>query len=198
MKMAETEQKEIKSGSKKPESQTFDFISKSAVFSVLIGGFLGTAARALIFIIIPTMGADVIVNIVGSFLVGFFMFLPSIKNEATDSTGKLKLSKRLFIGTGFLGGFTTFSYFMLSPFLSIVPSGPIIDPDVVPSFTWNFVIQFSIYVTIVAFLGMVAAAIGKYAAEKWFKRRQENHKYGAEGPDANDEYTKGDNLKGVA
>ncbi len=196
--MAETEQKENKSGSKKSNSETFDFLSGSAVFSVMMGGFLGTAARALIFILIPTMGADVIVNIIGSFFVGFFMFLPSIKNEELGQTGKLKLSKRLFIGTGFLGGFTTFSYFMLSPFLLIVPSGPIMDPDVVPSFTWDFVIQFSIYVTIVAFLGVVAAAIGKYAAEKWFKPGQGKHEYHTEDSDTNDEYVKGDNSKGVA
>lgn len=196
--MAETEQKEIKSESKKSNRDIFDFVSKSAVFSVLIGGFSGTAARALVFILIPTMGADVIVNIIGSFLVGFIMFLPSIKNEAIDPTGKLKLNKRLFIGTGFLGGFTTFSYFMLSPFLSIVPSGPIMDPDVVPSFTWAFVIQFSVYVTIVTFLGLIAAAIGKYAAEKWFKQARENRKYRPEEPESNDEYVKGDNSKGVA
>lgn len=175
-------------------------MSESAVFSVLTGGFLGTAARAIIFTIVPTAGADIIVNIIGSFLIGFFMFLPSIQNEfqnelsgnqTTDQSndqsnnqlnnpaGKTKLNKRLFIGTGFLGGFTTFSYFMLSPFLSAFDGAA--NPenfDLISIITPNFMIQYLIYVMLIIVIGIIAAAIGKYCAEKLFKGKDGELKNG--------------------
>lgn len=171
--MAEPEQK-IKLDLKKSKSDTFDFLTKSAVFSVFVGGFLGTVARTFIFIITPTAGADIFVNIVGSFLIGFLMFLPAVKNEMPDiHSDKLKLNKRLFIGTGFLGGFTTFSYFMLSPFLTVFDETA---AGLTSIMTGSFMIQYLIYVTFIILIGIFAAFLGKYCAEKMFKNKDKNLK----------------------
>lgn len=195
------EEKNKLSATDPADLKTFGFLSKSAVVSVLIGGFLGTATRALIFIFMPSMVSDVVVNVVGSFFVGFLMFLPALRNEpSNDHSGEMKINKRLFIGTGFLGGFTTFSYFMLSPFLSVM-DGTRLPTEVVPSFTWDFIVQFSIYVTVVAVLGVIAAAVGKYIAQNWFCKHLNAAPNSSAEEDArgmNDAYDKGDNLKGVS
>ncbi|WNY23847.1 Putative fluoride ion transporter CrcB [Methanimicrococcus hongohii] len=184
-KRKDEERNEKISDSKKLKSDTFDFISVSTVFSVLIGGFFGAVLRAFFFAIIPT-GADIFVNMIGSFLIGFFMFLPSVRNEKvktkaktkTDESGlklsEFKLNKHYFIGTGFLGGFTTFSYFIFAPFLAADSF-----------FTPIFLIQFLIYTLLITGAGILAAAAGKFAAEKLSKNgnrkeRSDNLKAGSD------------------
>ncbi|MFJ4223914.1 fluoride efflux transporter FluC [Microbacterium sp. NPDC089695] len=72
---------------------------------VFLGGTVGTAARLALGLWIPDAGgfpiATFTVNIVGSFLIGLLAArLPS----TTDL--------RVLLGTGVLGGFTTYSAFM--------------------------------------------------------------------------------------
>ncbi len=81
------------------------------VFLVGIGGFIGSIARYLVSIIMskfffmPTFPIGTfIVNIVGSLIIGIIYALYS-KGEF------LTTEWRLFLATGFCGGFTTFSSF---------------------------------------------------------------------------------------
>lgn len=169
----------------------FVFLSKSAVFSVMAGGFLGTVARVLVFFVLPSMKGDVFANIIGSFCIGFFMFRPSVKNENENiPPEKFKINKRHFIGTGFLGSFTTFSSFMFNPFLSVLPENLLIPSDITPIFTWIFIIRFLIYVTAVSLLGLTAAAAGKYAAERGFKRKAAPRGKGIDKSGTDDEFIK--------
>jgi CrcB protein len=75
--------------------------------AVFVGGALGTGARALLSVALPASPTSwpwptFIVNMVGSFLLGYFV---------TRLQERLPLSsyRRPFLGTGLCGGLTTFS-----------------------------------------------------------------------------------------
>ncbi len=77
---------------------------------ICIGGALGTGSRYLIGVwAAKTLGAGfpygtLIVNVVGSFLISVVMYL-------SIDAGVIPLAVRLFLTTGFMGGFTTYSSF---------------------------------------------------------------------------------------
>ncbi|MBK8465547.1 MAG: fluoride efflux transporter CrcB [Chloracidobacterium sp.] len=87
----------------------------SKILSVAIGGSLGAVARHLINISplatvfdkfpFPTF----VINIVGSFLIGFLMIIFADKMEVNENL-------RMAIIVGFLGAFTTFSTFEMEVF----------------------------------------------------------------------------------
>src|SRR5699024_8501218 len=76
-----------------------------AMALVFVGGAAGTAVReAAGLLMAPTLGevpVTLAVNVVGAFLLGALLHFP---NRRTSADGQ-----RLLIGTGFLGGFTTYS-----------------------------------------------------------------------------------------
>lgn len=76
---------------------------------VAAGGTVGTALRALVTIVIPPLGhfpvATFGINILGAFLLG--ALLESLARRGPDEGGRRAL--RLLLGTGVLGGFTTYS-----------------------------------------------------------------------------------------
>lgn len=81
-----------------------------ALMLVGTGGFLGSVARYLVGLMFAPLApgfpfATLTVNIVGSFLIGFF-------GELAVSTTLVSPEARLFLVTGFCGGFTTFSAYM--------------------------------------------------------------------------------------
>ena len=81
-----------------------------ALMLVGTGGFLGSVARYLVGLIFAPLApgfpfATLTVNIVGSFLIGFL-------GELAVSTTLVSPEARLFLVTGFCGGFTTFSAYM--------------------------------------------------------------------------------------
>ncbi|MFB9905158.1 fluoride efflux transporter FluC [Allokutzneria oryzae] len=76
----------------------------SALLTVAAGGILGALARYGIAAAVPVQAAGFPwstfgVNVIGCLLIGMLMSLPA------------KGLRRLFLGTGVLGGFTTFSGF---------------------------------------------------------------------------------------
>lgn len=73
---------------------------------VALGGALGTAARLALTLAIPDAGgfpfAIITANVVGAFLIGILTAWP------TDGP---RADLKIFLGTGILGGFTTYSAF---------------------------------------------------------------------------------------
>ncbi len=81
-----------------------------ALMLVGTGGFIGSVARYAVGLIFAPLApgfpfATFTVNIVGSFLIGFL-------GELAVSTTLVSPEARLFLVTGFCGGFTTFSAYM--------------------------------------------------------------------------------------
>jgi len=70
-------------------------------FAVGAGGMLGAMARAGIFEAISSMAGLWAVNLMGSFIIGY----------AAARFQKKSAEFRLFLSTGFVGSFTTFSAF---------------------------------------------------------------------------------------
>ncbi len=80
------------------------------IFTVFLGGALGTLVRYAIALTVPSIGlfplSTFVVNVLGSFLIGI-LYAILVKRRKRDPEGSDDLY-RLF-GTGVLGGFTTYS-----------------------------------------------------------------------------------------
>lgn len=78
---------------------------------VFAGGALGTLSRYLLALVIPAWGgmplATFLVNVTGAFLLGWL--LVALTHRGPDHGARRTL--RLLLGTGFLGGYTTYSAF---------------------------------------------------------------------------------------
>ncbi|NUJ87661.1 CrcB family protein [Plantibacter sp. MCCC 1A11337] len=76
---------------------------------VALGGAIGTGAREAISLAVPPIGGVPVailgINVVGAFLLG--LLLESLLRRGPDDGRRRDL--RLFLGTGVLGGFTTYS-----------------------------------------------------------------------------------------
>lgn len=74
---------------------------------VLVGGAVGTAAREGLVLALPALGvvAILLINVVGAFALG--VLLEALARSGPDE-GRRRLA-RLGLGTGFCGGFTTYS-----------------------------------------------------------------------------------------
>jgi CrcB protein len=76
---------------------------------VAAGGAVGTAAREAVSLAVPPAGALPVailaVNLVGAFVLG--VLLEALQRRGPDEGGRRLL--RLAAGTGFCGGFTTYS-----------------------------------------------------------------------------------------
>lgn len=75
----------------------------------LLGGTLGTAAREALSLAIPSLGGIPVaifgINLLGAFLLG--LLLESLARLGPDEG--LRRRVRILVGTGFMGGFTTYS-----------------------------------------------------------------------------------------
>lgn len=92
------------------------------ILPISVGAILGAVLRYYVSswfnIVIFGFGWGIIIcNIVGSFLMGVFV-------EAGESVWHISPSVRLWIATGFLGSFTTFSTFSLQA-ITVLRSGDI-------------------------------------------------------------------------
>jgi CrcB protein len=76
---------------------------------VFVGGALGTLARYLLGLVVPTVGgfplATFAVNLVGAFALG--LLIEALLRAGNDTGWRQRV--RLLLGPGFLGGFTTYS-----------------------------------------------------------------------------------------
>lgn len=81
----------------------------SLIGLVALGGALGTAARVGATLVVPSWGAFdaaiFAVNVVGAFVLG--VLLERLLRSGPDEGTRRRV--RLFVGTGVLGGFTTYS-----------------------------------------------------------------------------------------
>ena len=80
-----------------------------AIALVVVGGTLGAASREGIILALPSIGdfpvAIFVVNVLGAFLLG--LLLESLTRRRT--AGHRAAQLRALLGTGFCGGFTTYS-----------------------------------------------------------------------------------------
>jgi CrcB protein len=76
---------------------------------VAAGGLAGTATRELVTLAVPTVGgfpaATFLINVSGAFVLG--LLLHALARRGPDEGRRRAV--RLLIGTGFCGGFTTYS-----------------------------------------------------------------------------------------
>lgn len=77
-----------------------------ALALVAIGGFAGSNLRYLVGLLVPGMGGTLVVNVVGSLLLGSLLY-------AGRYAGTLSGETRTVLATGFLASFTTYSTFAL-------------------------------------------------------------------------------------
>ena len=118
------------------------------MLAIAIGGALGSVARYALNIAIQSRYADpfplgiMVINVGGSFLLGFLMRL-SLETTA------LSPELRLFLTTGFCGGFTTFSTFSYDA-LTLFETGPLRS-------AWTYVIGSVVLSVLAAFGGVFSA-----------------------------------------
>lgn len=81
----------------------------AVIAMVALGGAIGTGAREAISLAVPPVGGVPVailgINVVGAFLLG--VLLETLLLRGPDTGRRRDL--RLFLGTGVLGGFTTYS-----------------------------------------------------------------------------------------
>ncbi|MEJ7740026.1 MAG: CrcB family protein [Chitinophagaceae bacterium] len=110
-----------------------------------LGGVLRYGVHLLVHRIYPSTFplANLIINVTGSFLIGFFFALAEKGNLPGTET-------RLFLMTGLCGGFTTFSAFSMDN-ISLLRSGE-----------WLLI---SLYITGSVALGLLATYAGIYVVK---------------------------------
>nr|WP_320160750.1 fluoride efflux transporter CrcB [uncultured Methanoregula sp.] len=76
---------------------------------IAAGGFTGAILRWYIDVQIPSLGGTLIVNFLGCFVMGVFMY-------ESIYIGKFSRDTRIFFGVGVIGAFTTFSALAVQSF----------------------------------------------------------------------------------
>ncbi|WP_292466949.1 fluoride efflux transporter CrcB [Methanolobus sp.] len=79
------------------------------LFTIGAGGFFGAISRFLVAGLFGPASGTLVVNVLGSILLGFLMY-------NSEYLGYVSPRTRLFFGIGFLGSLTTFSTFTVQTF----------------------------------------------------------------------------------
>lgn len=90
-----------------------DYRTWSAIWMVFVGGAIGTLTRESLDLMTPAHNlphTTFIINVVGSFALAAIYALVHDRVEARPTQRRL----RLLLGTGFMGGFTTYSSFSVA------------------------------------------------------------------------------------
>lgn len=95
-------------------SRTHPLRTVEAIALVSIGGFAGSNLRYLVATLLPGPAGTLLVNVAGSFVLGFVLY------EAL-STGLFTERTRMVVATGFLSSLTTYSTFALQTALADSP-----------------------------------------------------------------------------
>ena len=77
---------------------------------IALGGFTGSSSRFLIDEQITSLAGILLVNVIGCFLLGVFMY-------ESIYIGRFSRNARLFFGVGAIGAFTTFSALAVQSFV---------------------------------------------------------------------------------
>ncbi len=85
------------------------------VIAVFIGGGIGSVFRYVVCAIVASHWATICVNLIGAFLIG-------MAYEYFSTSADLSTRLKLFIMSGLLGGFTTFSTYLLD-FITLFQEG---------------------------------------------------------------------------
>ena len=97
---------------------------------VAIGGFAGSNLRYFVELLVPaTLVATALVNVVGSFALGFIVY-------ENQFAGRISVSTRRVLATGFLSSFTTYSTFVVDTVMAEPAVGAVY---VVGSYALGFV-----------------------------------------------------------
>ena len=81
---------------------------------VFVGGAVGSLARHLLGLALPGLWPVLVVNVLGSFALGLLL------------GSRPEPGRRLLLGTGFLGGFTTYSAFAVDVVGAGAAGGPVL------------------------------------------------------------------------
>ncbi|MFB2581666.1 CrcB family protein [Herbiconiux sp. P15] len=96
-----------------PRTETPDHRSWSAALMVFLGGAVGTVSRESLDLVTPSdqlMFTTLAINIVGSFALAAVYTLLLARRPAATFGRRV----RLVVGTGFMGGFTTYGSFAVA------------------------------------------------------------------------------------
>ncbi|WP_207586696.1 CrcB family protein [Halomontanus rarus] len=97
-----------------PSSHTHPLARLETLALIGIGGFAGANLRFFATGLLPEVGAVLLVNVVGSFVLGFLLY------EA-QYTGIVDRQSRIVFTTGFLSSLTTYSTFAVQAALAASP-----------------------------------------------------------------------------
>ncbi|GGH66186.1 hypothetical protein GCM10007359_20160 [Rothia aerolata] len=124
---------------------------------VFCGGGVGASLRWILGLLFPALPVTLVINVLGAFALGFLLtFLALSGPEDSSPSGARRRTVRLAVGTGFMGGFTTYSSFA-------VGSIELIQDD-----AWG---GFFLYALASLCLGFVACFLGVWGAEKTASRQ---------------------------
>ena len=80
-----------------------------SILLVFLGGSLGTAARYLLTLSVPPVAGvpliTFLINVTGAFVLGWLLKALALRGQDEGT----RRAVRLFVGTGILGGYTTYS-----------------------------------------------------------------------------------------
>lgn len=91
-----------------------DYLAFRWLALVAVGGAVGTALRMAVSAIVPSEGpfpiAVIVVNLSGAFILGWLLEALALRGQDTIARRGIRLG----VGTGVLGGYTTYSAFALA------------------------------------------------------------------------------------